>query len=246
MAAVSDATQELVNNLDLTDIEENPATVSKITPLDENRRKIYAEASPDIPELQIGSGSDVLAVTCESTSGVLEHIVVVTDSTAKPIIITDKIMYDDVPICALIEYRFGENNRWLLSNISQSSLEMYRSSKFQQWRDLLLDGGGKCKATFKRMLKTGLVTNMYDHAAFPSPEDEKKDWQVKNDSGKIVDVPRPVEAIRVWDPTTNEYKALSARMDGAPPPGEEGTHWTELLVKLREKFGEDEVDPYLS
>eukprot|EP00039_Didymoeca_costata_P029865 m.26777 g.26777 ORF g.26777 m.26777 type:complete len:51 (+) comp7831_c0_seq2:1-153(+) len=50
-------------------------------------------------------------------------------------------------------------------------------------------------------------------------------------------------------------------MDGAPPPGsnfivqymqiilftgEEGTHWTELLVKLREKFGEDEVDPYLS
>lgn len=80
-------------------------------------------------------------------------------------------MYDDVPICALIEYRFGENNRWLLSNISQSryavysvfdlyfifvlyiehfagSLEMYRSSKFQQWRDLLLDGGGKCKVNF--------------------------------------------------------------------------------------------------
>ena len=40
---------------------------------------------------------------------------------------------------------------------------MYRKGKYANWEALLLKGAG-CEAAFKRMLKSGLVTSMYDHS----------------------------------------------------------------------------------
>ena len=154
-------------------------------------------------------------------------------------------MYDDLPATQIIEYKFSEDGQWLLSCISQSSLEMYRASKFKSWQDLLLDGGGKCVVTFRRMLKTGLVTQMYDTMAFPSPADEASDWKTVDANGKDIDVPRPVHAIRIWDAVEKQYSPLQSRLDGAPEPAEEEQYWQNLLVKVKEKIGVDEVDSHL-
>lgn len=154
--------------------------------------------------------------------------------------------YDDLPATQIIEYKFAEDGRWLLSCISQSSLEMYRASKFKAWRELLLDGGGKCVVTFRRMLKTGLVTQMYDTMAFPSPAEEASDWKTKDANGKTIDVPRPVYAIRVWDAAEKKHSALGTKLDGAPEPAEEEGYWQKLLVEVKEKIGAEEVESHIS
>jgi hypothetical protein len=145
----------------------------------------------------------------------LEHVVVVTEGVGEPVVVTDKIMYDDVPVTQIIEYHFSDTGRWLLSNITQSSLEMYRASKFKSWRASLLDGGGQCVVTFRRMLKTGLVTQIFDTNAFASPGDEAAAWKTVDANGKTIDVPRPVHAIRVWNAADKAYDTLESRLDGA-------------------------------
>ena len=67
---------------------------------------------------------------------------------------------------------------------------MYRDSKFSNWRELLTSGGGNCKRTFRSLLKMGLITRLYDPVAFASPESERSEWQVTQDNGKVVDIPR--------------------------------------------------------
>lgn len=123
---------------------------------------------------------------------------------------------------------------------------MYRASKFKAWRELLLDGGGKCVVTFRRMLKTGLVTQMYDTMAFPSPAEEASDWKTKDANGKTIDVPRPVYAIRVWDAAEKKHSALGTKLDGAPEPAEEEGYWQKLLVEVKEKIGAEEVESHIS
>ena len=56
-------------------------------------------------------------------------------------IFEDKILYDEVPLSGIIEYRFASDKPWMLGTISQGSLEFYRSSKFKIWKDLLMTGG---------------------------------------------------------------------------------------------------------
>ena len=56
------------------------------------------------------------------------------------------------------------------------------------------------------MLKTGLVTSIYDHISFPSPAGEQAEWEVEDENtGKMVAIPRPVAEIRVWDPEEKKY-----------------------------------------
>jgi len=257
-AAVSDAVRAVVAGMELVDAEDEPAKATAVAPLADDRRKLYAaryaaEAEAervnldDTQQLAPGSGCTVLSVTCESDDvGAFEHVVVVSGETGTAVTVTDKIMYDDVPITSIIEYRFGANGDWLISNIAESSLEMYRSAKFKSWKEIMMSGGGNCNATFGRMLRTGLITGMYDSEAFASPPAEKPDWQVLNASGKLVDIPRPVSAIRVWSSEAAGYVSLQAKMDGVPAPEEEATFWAATLDELRTKFGADVIDDHLA
>jgi hypothetical protein len=62
-----------------------------------------------------------------------------------PVLREDKIMFEEVPLSSLIEYRFAPDAAWLLATISKESLVFYRSSKFQIWKEMLMKGGNNCK-----------------------------------------------------------------------------------------------------
>ena len=64
--------------LELVDADDEPATITSIEVLGDARRAIYAAGLPDVGGLAVGSGAEVLAVSCESENGMLEHVVVVS------------------------------------------------------------------------------------------------------------------------------------------------------------------------
>ena len=64
-------------------------------------------------------------------------------------------------------------------------------------------------------------------------------------TGKPVDIPRPVQAIRVWDPAARAYKTLPSRMDGAPSEADEKAFWAKTITELKELHGADQVDELL-
>ena len=149
---------------------------------------------------------------------------------------------------------------------------------------MLLSGGQGCRRTFKSLLKGGLITTMcppqpaapsgsgqhslarrFDPVAFASPAHEQDSWRVVQESGKTVDIPRPVHEIRVWDAASRAYTAIEARMGGAPDAGSEDAYWVnlpgprratrrpaptapqaELLAELRQCHGSELVDSLLA
>lgn len=243
---LTDAQITAIKEMELKDGDDESVTVVSVERLDADRHMIYTAAEiPDFPALD-SSDKSVASVHCSNDDGVMEHIVVV--GTAEPIsteavIFEDKIMYDEVPLSEIVEYRFSTNAKWMLGSISQESLEFYRSSKFQLWKEMLMTGGAGCKRTFKSMLKHGLVTNIYDHISFPSPTEEAKDWEVIDENtGKPQAIPRPVLEIRVWDPEKKTYESLPARMEGAPSEAEEKEFWSNTLKELKELHGADIVE----
>lgn len=147
-------------------------------------------------------------MTCVGGDEKLEHIVVLSATepySAEPVIFEDKILYDEVPLSQIIEYRFNTEQPWMLSCISKESLEFYRSSKFTVWKEMLMSGGNNCERAFKSMLRSGLITNIYDPVCLASPPEEQEQWLVVDpNTGKNVDIPRPVSEIRVWDATTGK------------------------------------------
>ena len=80
----------------------------------------------------------------------------------------------------MVEYRFGADEPWLLGKVAKESLKHHRASKFDAWRELLMTGGGHCVKAFRKMLKAGLVTDMYDPIYLPSPPGEIANWQVRD------------------------------------------------------------------
>merc|ERR1712232_563836 len=92
----------------------------------------------------------------------------------------------------------------------------------------------------------GLITNMFDHVAFPSPDSEKSDWIVQGDNGKDVLIPRPVHALRVWDVKKRDYKQVQAHLDGAPSADEAEAYWAGMIKKFRQERGEKYIDDLIA
>merc|ERR1712157_114756 len=103
----------------------------------------------------------------------------------------------------------------------------------KNWKNMIENP--TCEAAFKRLLGIGLITDMFDHVAFPSPDDEKNDWIVQDEHGKDVVIPRPVKALRVWDPKKRNYNKVEAHLDGAPKADEAEAYWNEMLKKFKKK-----------
>lgn len=232
---------------------EGSFAVASVAPLSAGRRAIYAAAGIDgFPAAGTDPDKAVAAVCCVDGGDTIEHIVVVVGggdggggavTADPPITYEDKIMFDDVPLSGIVEYRFGPAGPRLLGTISTESLSFYVKSKFKVWRELLQSGGNGCKRSFRSLLRTGLITRIYDPIAFPSPPAELPDWQVMDENtGKRVDIPRPVADVRVWDAGVGGYRALQGRLEGAPAVAEEAAFWAETLKELKELYGADLVD----
>ena len=104
-----------------------------------------------------------------------------------------------------------------------------------------------CMASFKRVLTNGLVTSMFDHHAFPheSAEAEKR-FEVKNENGKVIHIPRPVHGLRIWDHKQGDYKQVRKHMEGAPKPEEAAKYWADMIKKLKETRGSKLIDDILA
>lgn len=145
-----------------------------------------------------------------------------------------------------MEYRFaddaaksgaGGGAEWRLSMVCLEYLLAFRAGKFADWEKRLLQP--TCKAEFRRMMGIGPVYNVFDHHMFPSPEDEKDAFEVTDDHGKKVILPRPVAALRIWSTEKQQYEEVDPTLDGAPAPAERDAYWTNMCEKLKETFPEE-------
>ena len=122
----------------------------------------------------------------------------------------------------------------------------YRKKKFKVWKDQLIKP--VCEAAFKRLLCKGLVTTIFDPYCFAIPEDEKKDFIVKDDHGNDVELPRPVKRLRIWNVKKRAYDEVKARLDGddVPKEADEEEYWQAMLEEFRQTRGIDYINGLLA
>ena len=103
-----------------------------------------------------------------------------------------------------------------------------------------------CAAAFLPEIRRGhAMTNIYDSAIFYSNMEEQELWQTMH-HGKIINIPRPVRALRVWNPSSQRFDEISPLMPGAPSVSELEVHWGVFLDELRDhlhpKYGPTFID----
>ena len=173
-------------------------------------------------------------------NNLVDHIVKWNGSTATKILSECGVSMESMSPTCLVQYQYEENGPWKISRISRQPLEMYQSSKFSLWRGML--DHPTCEAAFVRMLKNGPLNRIYDKLAFPIAEQDKHEWVITDEkSGKLVDIPRPVYALRIWNALTECYDPISPLLQGAPSDAELPGYWEQTLGELRIYHGEEYI-----
>jgi hypothetical protein len=137
----------------------------------------------------------------------------------------------------------------MVSCVGLESLESYKSFKFGAWRDNMFEAFHGCaKAFLPELKRQKVMTNVYDTSVFPMSPIERSQWEVDH-NGKMISIPRPVKALRIFNSSTQAYDDINPMMDGAPTEAEQGSYWVSFLDELRAhlgpKYGEEFVDDCL-
>lgn len=229
------ATASLVEAVELLDEDEQPVTSREIIgEVSSDRRHVW---SSRFDEDELKATDKLVAVRCVGSRGPLEHAVRIRDGDATPLMLECKVSYEELPPSALVEYKFddGGDGCWRLSMVCLEYLLAFRAGKFADWEKRILQP--TCKAEFRRMFAIGPVYTVYDYLMFPSPEDEKDKFEVTDDNGKKVILPRPVSALRVWSTEKQTYEDVDPTLDGAP--ADRSAYWKQLVARLKENFSEE-------
>jgi len=64
------------------------------------------------------------------------------------------------------------------------------------------------------LLGLGPITRLYDRFALPTPPELKGKFETVDDNGKIVHIPHCVAGLRVWEPDSKSYEAITPHLDG--------------------------------
>jgi hypothetical protein len=193
------------------------------------------------------AGADkVVAVMTEGVGGQKEFTAVSKGESVSIVKGTCSITLAEMLPSEGIEYSFSEDpDKWALAQISKDALEMYRKSKFDQWKEMLMKG--ECEAQLRRMLLAGVVSGVYDENVFPTPEEYRHLFKVKCEkTGRMVNIPHPVAALRIWNAAEAKYDTLDARLAGAPADADKDAAWGEILKTLKEARGADYIDELMS
>lgn len=225
-----------VHNLDLSLVERyisgyarNPV-LSSLKVFTHDKTDSYYHIQSTIDQVVILNGSEIELITCD-----------------------DGISYESLSLFQLVEYAFesdGQIGPWMISCIGVECLESYKGSKFSLWRSNMLTAFNGCAAAFIPELHRGYALSaVYDHMIFSSDAGERSKWEVEHNN-KIVNIPRPVKALRIWNSNTQSYESISPHMPGAPLESDQQRYWLEFLQELRNnlnpKYGDDFVDDCLS
>lgn len=159
------------------------------------------------------------------------------------LIMEDMVMYFDVSIVDLVQYRFGENYEWCLSGISLEGLNYIKSFMFKEWKKHI--EGPLPRSSFSRLLGIGMRTRVYDKFCFPIPKYEKSAWERVSEYGKIFEIPREVYQCRLWSVKQRCYIPVDARMDGAPNDDEKDEYWKNMLDEFIARHGSDYINGLL-
>ena len=234
--------------------EEEALLLEKVVLLDEDEepvssRQVIGEISAERRDvwssrIDLSSSPKVVAVQCTGGRGLLEHAVCIRRdlgaATAIPLLLECKVSCEPLPPAHLVEYKFDSDTddtltTWRLSMVCLDYLLAFRAGKFADWEKRMLQP--TCKAEFRRMFAIGPVYTVYDHYMFPSSEQEQSRFQVTDDHGKTVILPRPVAALRIWSVEKQAYEEVDPTLDGAPVDRE--AYWKELVERLRKSFPEE-------
>lgn len=220
----------------LLDQDEEPCTEKHILgDVQKDRRSVWMSR---IAEDDLKDNDRVMAVKCTGGRGVLEHAVRIRNNAAKALMLECKVSFEELPPSALVEYQFKDSDEWRLSMVCLDYLLAFRAGKFKDWEQRLLQP--TCLAELRRMVSIGAVFQVYDHHMFPSPENEKAQFEVKDEnSGKTVVLPRPVSALRIWNVDKQAYDEVDPTLEGAPPVAERDAYWKGLLQKLAQNFPDE-------
>merc|ERR1719491_265550 len=161
---------------------------------------------------QIQEGDKLYSVMDEGEN--FEHVLCLRDGKYTEVVVTTSIAMDVLPPTSLVEYCF-EDDVWRLSELSCEDLDGYRSSKFNIWVEEVRKE--TCKKGLVGRLRNGLVTTVFDHTMFPSPEEMKNKYQVQDPkSGKMIHISHPVKDLRVWNVQDKKYDPVETQLDNLP------------------------------
>ena len=191
--------------------EEGDAPVSEardVYQLPPSRAMTYSLAYPDSGIK--GDGSNALCVAGTDAYDEETEAVVLLDDQGQPVKViqsTDAIMMETCNLCAFPEFRFVEGEQWRMCRGGATSVESYRSMKFKTYEDNIKACPPPCMAGLARMIHAGPVTSLYENAncggqIFPMSEEELGNFQHTRPDGKVVNLPRIVLELRVYNPET--------------------------------------------
>lgn len=229
----------VVNGMVLKSTDDEEMTYVSHRALDAGRRQIMATAFP-----HVGTGK-LLEVIAKKGSKTREFTVTFKGDTFQdPHILMGscQITFEDLTPSECIEFSFAkdEPDTWHMAQLSQEALETYRGMKFDAWKSMLLSP--TCEAQFRRMLQIGMISELYDPQVFPTPQALKAKYQVTDErTGKTIDLPHPVQALRVWDAGSQVYRVIETRMTGAPSCGEAEKWWQQFLEELNSTHGAEYI-----
>uniref|UniRef100_A0A7S4IPM5 Uncharacterized protein n=1 Tax=Odontella aurita TaxID=265563 RepID=A0A7S4IPM5_9STRA len=226
------STETLVKSVDLLDEDEQPVSSREIIgEVSADRLEVWSSRIADVKE-----EDQIIAVRCSGGRGPLEHAVRVRGGVAAPLMLECKVSYEEMPPSSLVEYKFSDGDgQWRLSMVCLEYLLAFRAGKFKDWEKRMLQP--TCKAEFRRMFGIGPVYTVYDHHMFPSSEEEKARFEVTDDNGKKVILPRPVSALRIWSTEKQCFEDVDPTLDGAPQNRD--SYWEELVARLEKNFPEE-------
>jgi len=245
--AVLDAVAKAVRQLELRGADNGDMNYVSHRILDLERQQVLATSFP-----QCAGTKRIVAIVVKDPRGALKELITMVnegeegDGVSLELVTGScQITFEDVTPSECVEYAFEEEpDQWAVAQITRDALESYRSMKFDAWKQMLLHG--TCEAQLRRMLQIGLVTRLYDEHVFPTPESHRSEYQVVDEkSGKVIKVPHPVSALRIWDPAALRYKPIDPVLAGAPPEEEKQAWWEGMLHSLQDKMGADYINSFL-
>lgn len=203
--------------------------------------KLQPERAALLSEVADGlTAENGVAVTGTLNGEVMETIV--NSDTMEHMLFTDPIMYTEMSIATLVEAQFEEKGEWILSRGNLEAVESEKSRLFEMYEKAVTQDPPDCLSTLRRMLQAGPITTLYtgggnkfvpSHEGFSlrMPKADLTQWQMINDKKEQVDIPRPVHAVRAWNPTTRSYDDVNVNLSGAPTTPEAADSWFVGVVK---------------
>ena len=212
------------------------STARTVYQLQPTRAATYAAAYPNSGLKPDGSNAICVAGT-DAYDEETEAVVLLNEQgqPEKVIQSTDAIMMETCNLCAFPEFQF-EDQKWRMCTGGAASIGSYRGMKFKLYEDSIKACPPPCMAGLARMIHAGPVTKLYENAdvgsqIFPMSKEEMTNFQHTRPDGKVVNLPRVVQELRVFQPASGTYETLNMRLDGAPENDEAELVWFDNLTR---------------